>query len=850
LASWPHIQRAYSNGYRHALIIVNTRAPGFPTVYKGDGDFIDASAPDAATRRAAIQEFCQDLAAHLKATFPQMAFAYECGNEITLMVDGSGLHSLNKYLQMYKYMYLGLKAGDATCMVSPGSTLHAKTNLPPGALGSNFYNVPNTAGSHLWGPTDQVADMVNASVVGSGFTLQTLGCDFIAVHPYCAEQGPYGLFGTPKGQIGPDVPINGLREIKYIRQKLDAAGLTTVPIWITEMGFPTARYWVDMRDAGTQVQAGQVVFDPAGSAASYVSWHRGTLWQSNVTHTPTNANRPGSSGGSMWTKLTGGSSSYNGGEAVNAINEENEAGLYWSLVLRQFFGTLDDVDGVNLGKKLRPSAAPSFIYGFLAADEVAQTGFQYGLMRADGVTYKGSPYPSGPAFAWVDAAKIDDTRAATVPQPPTNVHATEGDTIAVITWDAPLDNGGSPVVQYLVTASDGSTQITTDASPGVTYTGLTNGTAYTFTVKAINAIGISSASSASNSVTPSGAAPPPDPPPTTDAVGWDVGIEWNDPAYDWLGQPVTSGGGDTPTPGPVDPPNRTLWTATLRDFTVGEGTACPWQADTPIDFGDVLYKATRTDNQQADGTSAPGRDYMGDRTITLHNFIGSNIDAGSQEAAMQLIAELNGAWRPASASEGDRMELAFTTPFGFLTSFGKPDRKPSINVTPLQYNYATAELVWHASDPRLFGDEVLVAWKLQAPTGGLGFPFGFPFGFGQSYPGLLNAHNAGTVPTPWTAVLAATTNNVQNPAIRLGDAVLRFNITLTIGGPAILLDSRTRKIVLGTNPTFADGAVRGDLLVRPGSTWFDLEPGDNFMQFSSDAGQAAGVVAFRPAWNL
>lgn len=91
--------------------------------------------------------------------------------------------------------------------------------------------------------------------------------------------------------------------------------------------------------------------------------------------------------------------------------------------------------------------------------------------------------------------------ATTVPQAPTIGTATKGNAQASVTFTAPGANGGSAITGYTVTSSPGSLTGTGASSP-ITVTGLTNGTAYTFTVTATNANGTSAASSASNSVTP------------------------------------------------------------------------------------------------------------------------------------------------------------------------------------------------------------------------------------------------------------------------------------------------------------------------------------------------------------
>ena len=64
--------------------------------------------------------------------------------------------------------------------------------------------------------------------------------------------------------------------------------------------------------------------------------------------------------------------------------------------------------------------------------------------------------------------------------------------------------GGVGVTSYTVTSTPGSLTATGTSSP-IAISGLTNGTAYTFTVKATNSAGTSVASAASNSVTPSAA---------------------------------------------------------------------------------------------------------------------------------------------------------------------------------------------------------------------------------------------------------------------------------------------------------------------------------------------------------
>ena len=102
--------------------------------------------------------------------------------------------------------------------------------------------------------------------------------------------------------------------------------------------------------------------------------------------------------------------------------------------------------------------------------------------------------------------------APSVPGAPTGVSAAAGDASATVTWTAPASNGGANITNYEVTpyigASAQAAVYTGSAATSKTVTGLTNGTAYTFKVAAINSAGTGAQSSASAAVTPSATARP------------------------------------------------------------------------------------------------------------------------------------------------------------------------------------------------------------------------------------------------------------------------------------------------------------------------------------------------------
>ena len=101
-------------------------------------------------------------------------------------------------------------------------------------------------------------------------------------------------------------------------------------------------------------------------------------------------------------------------------------------------------------------------------------------------------------------ANLVFTAKAILPNAPTSVAATAGDASALVTFVAPTNTGGTAITGYTVTSIPAGGVDTNAGSTSLTHSigGLTNGTSYTFTVKAINSVGSSVASIASNSITP------------------------------------------------------------------------------------------------------------------------------------------------------------------------------------------------------------------------------------------------------------------------------------------------------------------------------------------------------------
>jgi len=101
------------------------------------------------------------------------------------------------------------------------------------------------------------------------------------------------------------------------------------------------------------------------------------------------------------------------------------------------------------------------------------------------------------------------------PYAPTGVSATSNtNTQSTVAWTAPAINGGSAITDYQVTVYNSSggdpvgvtgdwTRNVSSTTTSFVFTGLTNGTVYTFKVRAINSLGTGSYSITSNTSTPS-----------------------------------------------------------------------------------------------------------------------------------------------------------------------------------------------------------------------------------------------------------------------------------------------------------------------------------------------------------
>jgi hypothetical protein len=130
------------------------------------------------------------------------------------------------------------------------------------------------------------------------------------------------------------------------------------------------------------------------------------------------------------------------------------------------------------------------------------------------------------------------------PTAPLSFTATAGNAQVVLAWTAPTSSGGAAITRYEVSSNNGSTWATVSGGSLATthtVTGLTNGTQYTFLVRAVSSAG-NGASSVPQTATPQAEVTPPTAPLNFTATpgNGQITLSWTAPANAGIISPITS----------------------------------------------------------------------------------------------------------------------------------------------------------------------------------------------------------------------------------------------------------------------------------------------------------------------
>ena len=283
-------------------------------------------------------------------------------------------------------------------------------------------------------------------------------------------------FTTPV--LGPASPTNVSAAPGNKQAVVSFTGDTTKP---SENGSAIVGYTVTSADLTSPSSGGQHVAGTSGpiTVTGLTNGHHYTF-----TVTATNADGtspPSSASNDIWAGAPG-----TPGNAVSTPNTDGSVTVSWSAAKAGASSTTGYVvSSSTQGTFPATASSTSLVVRGLTLGK-AQT------FTVAATNRYGTSVPSGPTAS---------VTPLSVPSAPTAIKAVAGNQSVVVSWTAPVSDGGASITRYYVKGSpNGKCQATTVDS--CTVTGIPNGVAEKFTVVAQNQVGKSPASAPSSTVTP------------------------------------------------------------------------------------------------------------------------------------------------------------------------------------------------------------------------------------------------------------------------------------------------------------------------------------------------------------
>ena len=301
-----------------------------------------------------------------------------------------------------------------------------------------------------------------------------------------------------------------------------------------------------------------------------------------------------------------------------------------------------------------------------------------------------------------DWREISLTDVRRISDAPTSVTSIAGNGEATVSFTAPLNDGGSTITSYTATSNPGGITgtVTQSGSGSIIVTGLTNDTAYTFTVTATNAIGTSAASAASNIVTPI-ANTVPDPPTigTANAGNAQATISFTAPSNDG-GSTITSYTA-TSNPGGI--------TGTVNQSGSGSITVTRLTNDTAYTFSVTATNAIGTSAASAASNSATpvyvepevGDFYQGGVVFYLFEPGDEGYVAGEIHGLTAAIVDQSSA-------------IQWSNSYDYITLYGEAIGSGSSNTDAIISNQGAPEISYAAGLARAYNGGGYTDWFLPS----------------------------------------------------------------------------------------------------------------------------------------
>lgn len=229
----------------------------------------------------------------------------------------------------------------------------------------------------------------------------------------------------------------------------------------------------------------------------------------------------------------------------------------------------------------------------------------------------------------------------------------------------------------------------------------------------------------------------------------------------------------------------------------------------------------------------PGEEFLDTRTIRLRIMVTGSSIADYRDNLAGLRHALSGVGPPEPllfrlptvADAGERLVMVKSP------RMGVPDDGPS---------WADVLVEWPAPDPLIYAtdptDRIAAA---DQTSGGAPSPFIFPLIFGTAAEtGRVTVLNSGNFAAPVRMTVTGPCIRPRIANTRTGQ-VLEADLQLG-NGEILVLDSSTRTVLRGGNTNAYASLISDD--------WFDLEPGETSLYFSTQTETGSLRVSFRSAW--
>ena len=393
---------------------------------------------------------------------------------------------------------------------------------------------------------------------------------------------------------------------------------------------------------------------------------------------------------------------------------------------------------------------------------------------------------------------------------PTGVSGVAGNQQVVVSWLAPASNGGSVVTGYVVTGSPSGTCSTSGLT--CTVAGLTNGTSYTFSVKATNARGDSVASVSSSAVIPR---------TTAGAPTSLVATAGDASASVAFTPPSSTGGADI----------------TNYEYSTDNGTS--WKAFSPADAETPVVITIRSDAATAlvNGTTYQVK-------LRAVNTAGNGTDSDAVSVRPVASVTVPGAPTSLVATAGDAsVSIAFTPPsstggaditnYKYSTDNGTSWKafSPSDAATPvvitIRSDAATALVNGTTYNVKLravnsVGDGTASSTVSVTPTSGVvlavpGAPTSLVATAGDTSASIAFTEPSSTGGSAITNYKYSTDNGTSWKAFSPADAATPVVITIRSDAATALVNGTTYNVKLRAVNSVGDGTASSTVSVTPTS---------------------------------